>query len=310
MTDHANAGYRRLFGSDGLTVGLFLPLSGSGRAAPSMDEEVALARRAADLGFDALWVRDVPTYWPKFGEAGQVYDPWVTLATLAAGVDEVALATGSIVLTVRHPLHVAKAAASIDRLSGGRLVLGVGSGDRPPEFAAFGVDEDERGQRFREHVRVLRAVWSAEFPTVETGYGELDGTVDLVPKPTTETLPLLVTGNARQSVDWIAEHGDGWLHYNLPTDTLAGFLGDWRDAGGGDKPFAQGLGIQLDPDPSAGMEHIRGGYAAGSEWVVSHLRERRDLGVDHVALGLRVREGGDVRAAMERFADEVLPAFG
>lgn len=306
MPDHANAGYRRLFGGDDLTVGLFLPLGASGTEAPAMEKEVDLARHAASLGFDALWVRDVPTYWPKFGEAGQVYDPWVALATLAAGVDDVALATGSIVLPIRHPLHVAKAAASIDRLSGGRLVLGVGSGDRPPEFAAFGVDEGERGRRFREHVRVLRAAWSTDFPAVESVYGDLDGTLSLVPKPTTETLPLLVTGNARQSIDWIAANGDGWLHYNLPTDTLAGFLDDWRGAGAGDKPFAQGLGIRLDPDPTAGMEHIRGGYAAGSEWVVSHLRERRDLGVDHVALGLRAGTDPDVRTALARFADEVL----
>ena len=310
--NHRNRGFRRLFGDRStnerrdrdLTVGLFFPIATDADDAAAMDDQLALAEYAEELGFDALWVRDVPTYWPKFGDAGQVYDPWVYLGQAAARTDEVALATGSVVLPLRHPLHVAKSAASVDRLSDGRLVLGVASGDRSPEYPAFGVDEESRGERFREHVRVLRTVWTEEFPEIESSYGTLDGTLDVVPKPTTETLPLLVTGHSRQSLDWIADRGDGWLQYRLPPNTLDSVLGDWREAAG-DKPYAQAMTVKLKADPAAGMEHVHQGFAAGSEWFVDRFRALADRGVDHLAVGLR---GGDrdARTVLARFADEVL----
>ncbi|WP_137286351.1 LLM class oxidoreductase [Halorussus salinisoli] len=306
--NHQNRGFRRLFGrdgsDDGLSVGLFFPITSSTDDVPAMDDQMELAREAEQLGFDALWVRDVPTYWPKFGDAGQVYDPWVYLGQVAAHTDDVALGTGSIVLPLRHPLHVAKSAASVDRLSDGRLVLGVATGDRSPEFPAFGVDEGSRGERFREHVRVLRTVWTEEFPEVESSYGTMDGTLDVVPKPTTETLPLVVTGHARQSRDWIADRGDGWLHYQMPLNTVESVVGDWREAAG-DKPFAQAMTVNLKADPEAGMEHVHQGFAAGSEWLVEHLRNLADLGVDHLAIGIRGNDR-DAKTVLEQFADEVL----
>src|SRR5690349_25044424 len=115
-----------------------------------------LARHAQDLGFAALWFRDVPLRDPNFGDVGQVYDPWVYLGWIAAQTSAIALATGSIILPLRHPLHTAKAAASLDQLTGGRLVLGVASGDRPVEFPAFGVDFEQRDILFRENLRVIR----------------------------------------------------------------------------------------------------------------------------------------------------------
>src|SRR5689334_20465567 len=165
-----------------------------------MRNQEYLARRAEELGFAALWVRDVPLRDPNFGDVGQVYDPWVYLGWVAAHTRTIALATGSIVLPLRHPLHTAKAAASVDQLSGGRLVLGVASGDRPVEFPAFGVRYEDRGALFRENLRVLRKVLTEEFPRIESMYGTLFGTADVVPKPTGR-LPIMVTGNSRQSVE-------------------------------------------------------------------------------------------------------------
>ncbi|MFB6166301.1 MAG: LLM class oxidoreductase [Haloarculaceae archaeon] len=305
MADYENRGYRRVFGGDGMSVGLFFPITASSDAVPSMDDQLERARLAADVGFDALWVRDVPLFWPTFGDAGQVYDPWVWLSHVAAGTEEIALATGSVVLPLRHPLHVAKAAASVDRLSDGRLVLGVASGDRMPEFAAFGVDADERGRRFRDSVALLRRAWAEEFPNVDSPFGTLDGSLDVLPKPTTETLPLLVTGHARQELAWIADRGDGWLFYQLPRDTLESYLADWRDATDEPKPFAQGLHVVLEDDPAAEMRHVHQGFAAGSEWFLEYFRDLQDLGVDHVAVNLR---GNDrpVETVIQTFATEVL----
>jgi luciferase-type oxidoreductase len=270
-----------------------------------MDDQIERARYASRLGFDALWFRDVPLFWPKFGDAGQIYDPWVYLSHVAANTDDVALATGSIVLPLRHPLHVAKAAASVDRLSDGRLVLGVASGDRSPEFPAFGVEEEAAGERFRESVRLLRTAWSEEYPEIDSAFGELDGSLDLLPKPTTDSLPLLVTGHARQSLDWIAEHGDGWVYYQRDLDGLSEMVADWREATDEYRPFVQVMHVDLDPDPTAGAERIHQGYAAGSEWFLERLRAVADRGVDHVMIN--VRHGGrDTRTVLTQFAEEVL----
>ena len=157
MTDvgHANAGYRRLFGGSGLSFGVGLPLTDVQESTPPIEAEVRLATHAESLGFDGLWARDVPTYWPRFGDAGGAFDTWPFLSYIAAHTETIALGTSSVVLPLRHPIHVAKAAATVDRLSDGRLVLGVASGDRDPEYPAFDVDPDDRGRLVRESIDAI-----------------------------------------------------------------------------------------------------------------------------------------------------------
>jgi len=304
MTDaaHENRGYRRLFDTPALSFGLGLPLTGERTATPAVEDEVALATHAESVGFDGLWARDVPTYWPKFGDAGGAFDTWPLLSYLAARTDDVALGTSSVVLPLRHPIHVAKSAASVDRLSDGRLVLGVASGDRDPEYAAFGVDADARGERVRESVTALRTLWREEYPTLDGSWGELDGELDVLPKPTTDTLPLLPTGHARQSVEWIADHGDGWLFYHLPDDTLQTYLEKWRNLAG-EKPFVIAVRVELADDPDADPEHLHLGYRAGVEWFREYFRRLDDYGLDHVIVSL---QADDPERAMTRFADEII----
>ncbi|WP_336326583.1 TIGR03571 family LLM class oxidoreductase [Halovenus sp. HT40] len=302
MSQHSpDSGGQTLFETDRLTVGVGFPLTDARTSRPSISRELELAVHAESVGFDALWARDVPLYWPKFGDAGQTFDTWPWLATVAARTDDIALGTASVVLPLRHPIHVAKSAATIDRLSEGRLVMGVATGDRDPEYDAFGIDAAERGELFRESVRWLRSLWTEEFPALDGPWGRLDGDVDLVPKPTGE-IPLLPTGHARQDLDWIGEHGDGWLFYHLPDETLASFLGDWRDAGG-EKPFAMALQAELADDPTADPEPIHQGYRAGIEWFSEYFERIAQLGVDHVIVGL---SGRDPKPALTAFGNEVL----
>ena len=87
-----------------------------------------------------MFVRDSPLYDPNFGDVGALYDPWMFLAYVAAHTERIALGTASIVTTLRHPLHVAKSAASLDKISNQRFLFGVATGDRPIEFPAFKVD--------------------------------------------------------------------------------------------------------------------------------------------------------------------------
>ncbi|MFC7068615.1 TIGR03571 family LLM class oxidoreductase [Halobaculum lipolyticum] len=306
MSDRSfGRGYERLFGGDDLTFGTGFPLTGARESRPAVDEEVALAARAEAVGFDALWARDVPLYWPRFGDAGQTFDTWPWLSHVAAHTDEVALGTASVVLPLRHPIHVAKSAATVDRLSDGRLVLGVATGDRDPEFPAFGVDADERGERFRESVALLRTLWREEFPEADGEWGELDGDLDLVPKPASGSIPLLPTGHARQSVEWIADHGDGWLFYHLPDATLESYLDDWR-AAAGDAPYAMAVRTEVADDPTADPEHRHLGYRAGADWFVDYFRRLDDLGVDHVLVSTAGGDDDDPEASLTRFAEDVI----
>src|SRR5262245_13165603 len=124
-----NPGFGRMFQPGRLTLGLMFPIEAFSGDRPSMAGQAQIAARPDGAALAALWIRDVPLRVPGFGDTGQVFDPWVWLGFLAARTQSIALVTGSIVLPLRHPVHVAKAAASVDRLSGGRLVLGVASGD-------------------------------------------------------------------------------------------------------------------------------------------------------------------------------------
>ena len=301
LEDHP--GYARVFGQDELTFGVGFPLTGRDESPPPVEEELQLATHAESLGYDALWARDVPLYWPKFGDRGQQYEPWPWLSHVAAHTESIALGTASVVLPLRHPLHVANSAATVDRLSDGRLLLGIATGDRDPEFEAFDVNHENRGALFRESVDVLRTAWSEAFPETTFDRGDLDGSLDPMPKPEYGTIPLLPTGNARQTVEWIAEHGDGWLFYHLPDDTLESYLADWR-AHAGEKPYAMAVRTELAADPTAEPEPRHQGYRAGVEWFREYFRDLEAMGVDHVLVSPSCEDGPE--AALTRFAEDVM----
>ncbi|MBA2592274.1 MAG: LLM class oxidoreductase [Gammaproteobacteria bacterium] len=303
-------GFQRMFAPGRLTLGVFFPIEAFEGDEPAMRGQERLARRAEELGFAALWFRDVPLRDPSFGDVGQVYDPWVYLGWIAAHTRTIALATGSIILPLRHPLHTAKAAASVDQLSGGRLVLGVASGDRPVEFPAFGVDFDSRDALFCENLRVIREVLAQEFPTVRSSYGALFGTADLVSKPTGR-LPVLVTGNSRQSLEWIAEHSDGWIAYPRPLAQQSELAARWHAAvaaaaPGVFKPFAQSFYVDLTDDPNQPPESIHLGLRGGRNVVFRFLNGLRTAGVHHVILNFKYG-ARDAAEVLEEIGQEIVP---
>jgi luciferase-type oxidoreductase len=305
MDTLAHRGFRTMFAEGRLTLGVFVPIEAYRGSIPTMRNHLALARRAEELGFAALWVRDVPLHDPSFGDVGQIFDPWVYLGLLAAHTRTIALATGSIVLPLRHPLHVAKAAASVDQLTGGRLVLGVASGDRPVEFPAFGLDAEARGERFRESFAWLRRVHEEQFPDIDSQLGSVHD-VDLLPKPVSGKLPMLVTGSSRQSMEWIAVQSDGWITYPRPLAAQAEAITRWRQLAaeatpGRFKPFAQSLYIDLADDPHTSPTPIHLGFRLGRAVLIDLLRKLEICGVNHVILNLKYGQ---------RLASEVLEELG
>ena len=134
------------------------------------------------------------------------------MGLLAGATSKIALGISSIILPLRHPANVAKAAATVDQFSNGRFILGVASGDRPEEYPAMNISYAQRGESFRESFRYIRQM-SERFPVFDSAHGSLHGTVDMVPKPVGSQIPLIVTGGSQQQLDWIAQHGDGWMIY-------------------------------------------------------------------------------------------------
>lgn len=306
-----NRAYNAVFQTDRLSLGLVVPLEAyAANPAPTMDRHLERVQLAEALGFSALWLRDVPFNVPTFGDAGQIFDPFVYLGLLAGQTSRIALGVASIVLPLRHPAHVAKAAASVDRLSGGRLILGVASGDRPTEYPALNIPFAERGERFRSSVDYIRRM-GEDWPAFKNPFGRPQN-MDMLPKPTASRLPLLITGGSQQSPDWIARNGDGWMMYPRHPASQAQIIQDWRkrvrDAGSGPKPIMQPLYVDLLDDPAAPPAPIHLGFRAGTRFLRSYLRRLEGVGVNHVALNLRFNKG-DIETDLKRLADDVLPDF-
>ncbi|WP_027094013.1 LLM class oxidoreductase [Cohnella thermotolerans] len=302
-------GYSRMFKENHLTLGLFFPLESYEGSIPEMnvDKQIKLAKRAEELNFAALFVRDVPLHDPYFGDVGQIYDPWAYLGYLAAHTQNIALGTASIILTLRHPLHVAKAAASIDHLSGERLVLGVATGDRPVEFPAFSVDVQQRGTLFQEALSVMKKVWKENFPAIRTPRVDLSQ-ADLLPKPRLSDIPVLVTGHSAQSIEWISQHSDGWMYYPRNVKFQAELIQNWRSLTDPFKPFTQSLYIDLTEDPNHPPVPIHLGFRIGRNPLIEFIQLLQTVGVNHVIINLKYGHR-PVEEVIEELGEEVVPHF-
>ena len=308
---HSHPGFRKVFAPGRMTLGFMMPMAQLGNGMPDMTGQLELAERVDQLGFAALWARDVPFFDPNFGDAGQVYDPWVWLGMLAARTRRISLGTAGIVLPIRHPFHTAKAAHTLDAVSGGRFLLGAASGDRPAEFPAFGKQAEIRGQEYRDSIEAIRQV-AKDFPKISGPYGEIKG-LDMLPKPAFGSLPLLAIGSSQQSIQWLAENMDGWMTYPRDVADQRNRIGLWRSAleqrePGSFKPFGQPLFIDLSDQPDEQPSPIFLGFRLGRNHLLRHLEALAALGVNHVALQMLFnrRPAGET---IDEIAAEVLPHF-
>lgn len=307
-----NRGYNTVFRPNRLTLGLVMPMETYAKSpVPTMTHHIERLQLAEELGFSAIWLRDVPFNVPSFGDAGQTYDPFVYLGFLAGQTQRIALGVSSIILPLRHPAHVAKAAATADVLSNGRLILGVASGDRPEEYPALNLSFTDRGTRFRESFDYIRHM-GKNAPAFDNSYGSPNGGMDMLPKPTSGKLPLLITGGSQQDPDWIAQNGDGWMVYPRQTALQAKIIHDWQTrleaAGQPAKPVMQPLYVDLTPDPDTRPQPIHLGFRLGSRHLLAHLKLLEEIGINHVALNLRFNQA-DIETTLTRLADEILPNF-
>jgi probable F420-dependent oxidoreductase len=195
----------------------------------------AVAQTAESAGFSTLWsgehvvMVDRPDTPYPYSDDGVIavpsdadwLDPLITLTFAAATTSQIRLATGILLLPQHNPLLVAKQAASLDVLSKGRFVLGIGIGWSSEEFAALGIPFRGRAGRNREFVEVMRTLWSEDVSSFD---GEIVHfrEVRSYPKPVRgRKVPIVLGGNSDAALERVVEYGDGWYGFNLPMGEAA-----------------------------------------------------------------------------------------
>ena len=230
------------------------------------EEYVPLARAAEREGFEVLWLGDhlisPATYSSDYpyapggcgpGHAVEtpMLDVWVNVGHLAAATTTLRLASGVLVLPLRNPFVTARAAATAQLLSGGRVLLGVGSGWLREEFDAVGEPFDGRGRRTDEAIDVLRKLWSGEVVDHD-GEAYRFGPVRFVPAPE-PPIPIVVGGVSKAAIRRAAHRGDGWFGPAVPLAQAVAArdaIAAERTAAGRDGPFATWarVGVPVDRD--------------------------------------------------------------
>jgi probable F420-dependent oxidoreductase len=184
-----------------------------------------MARAVEQAGFDACFVTDHPIPGDRWLAAGghHALDPFVALGFAAAATTRLRLQTHVVVLPYRNPFLTAKAAATLDVLSGGRLILGVATGYLKSEFAALGVDVEERNELTDEAILAIRRIWSESGVALDGLHFRARGNTAL-PRPLQKPRPpIWVGGNSRRAIRRAVELADGWLPFPTPA-TVAGTL--------------------------------------------------------------------------------------
>ncbi|MGV6831621.1 MAG: LLM class oxidoreductase [bacterium] len=306
-----NKGFNSVFKPNKLSIGIVVPIENYGQSPiPSMQDHLSRIKLIETLGFSALWLRDVPFHVPKFGDAGQTYDPFTYLGFVAGQTTKIALGISSIALPLHHPVHVAKSVSTIDQLSGGRMILGTASGDRSEEYPSMNIDYTKRGELFRDAFQYIRKV-EDEFPVLTNNeFGTLNGEADVLPKSLNGKIPMLITGYSQQSLAWNAENGDGWMYYPRNLYQQQYTIREWRELipQTHSKPFMQPLYVDLHEDDDFRPQPIHLGFKIGAHHLVTYFQHLQDIGVNHVAVNLRFNTD-QIEHTLEQLATKVLPHF-
>jgi probable F420-dependent oxidoreductase len=262
----------------------------------------ALVQAAEDVGIESVWTvehvlvpegYESPYPYSKDGKMGgpddmPIPDSFTWLSYVAALTSTLKLATGVAILPQRNVVYTAKEIATLDQLSGGRVILGVGTGWMREEFEAVGVPFERRGARTDEYIRVLRALWGDEKVTFEGEFVRLDG-VYCRPQPVNRTVPIVIGGHSDASARRAGRLGDGYFPGRGDTPTLTRILGIMRQAAEdvGRDPDAIEVSVGGRPDPAS-------------------IEALRALGVSRFMLAPPAMDAAGIRPALERFAEDVI----
>ncbi|QUR65784.1 LLM class F420-dependent oxidoreductase [Mycobacterium spongiae] len=257
-------------------------------------DPVSLARAIEERGFTSLAVAEhthIPASrespYPLGGELPAVYyrtlDPFVTLAAAAAVTSTIELFTGIALLIQRDPITTAKEAASIDLISGGRFVFGVGAGWNIEELRDHGTDPKTRGALLDERIEAIKALWTAEPAEYHGKYVDFDLSYSR-PKPVRQPHPpIFIGGDSNATVKRVIRHDAGWISNPLPVAALNKRIDQMRAGAGGDVPLAM----------------------FGTPGNLEYWRAAEELGFDQLGLFLPTLPRDESLRQLDEYADLV-----
>src|SRR5579871_3840642 len=272
------------------------------------------ASEAEQLGFDGVWLSDhvilpnTPALYPR----RIFYEPLAVAGYLAAATSHVTIGFTVLIVPYRNPVVTAKQIATIDQLSGGRVVLGVGVGWVEEEFDALGVPFHNRGRLTDEYLQAMRELWSNDAPAFDGATIHFSN-VNFWPKPRQRPgPPLLVAGVSRRAIERAIALGDGWNPNNMPLDQLQRRLGHYRagcaEAGRpSDLPIVMRTDMRvLDEDPDE-----RVSFTGTPKSIIGDLHAYADAGIDEFIFDFTagVNSADEWHATVSRFVKEIRP-FG
>jgi probable F420-dependent oxidoreductase len=271
---------------------------------------LSVARAAEDAGLDSVWVADHVVYplgsrtrYPygsgetPFGPDEGFLDAFVTLAAIAGATERITLGTSVLVVPMREPLQMAKAIATLDVLSGGRVALGIGSGWWVEEFDALGAQFEARGRRMDEQLAIMRALWRDGRLSHS---GEFYDFAELVCEPRPLQAggpPVLIGGMGPTGRRRAGRSGDGWHALGSHDETLAAGFAEVKRAA----QEAGRNGERLMLSTSAGLP-------PDTEHAVARLVRLKRAGVDQVVLNVADNTAAGISAGIERLGESILPA--
>jgi probable F420-dependent oxidoreductase len=235
-------------------------------------DSVSLARAVEERGFDSLVIAEhthIPasreSAYPMGGELPSIYyrtlDPFVSLAAAAAVTSKIQLVTGIALLIQRDPIITAKEAASIDLISNGRFVLGVGAGWNIEELRHHGTDPKTRGALLDERIEAIKALWTTEPAEYHGKYVDIDSSY-IRPKPVQKPhLPIFIGGDSDATVKRVVRHDAGWISNPLPPERLRHRIDQMREGAGHDVPLAQ-FGTPVDHEYWSAADELGFGQLA------------------------------------------------
>ena len=279
---------------------------------------VASARKAEALGFDAVFVNDhiIVDGSSRSAPWTNTYDPLVALSFIAANTTRIGLGVSVLIMPYRNPIVSAKSLATIDRMSGGRLIAGIGVGWNEAEFNALGVPFHERGARTTEYLRIWQACWA---PGMVSFAGKFFAFSDMYvsPKPLQQpTPPIWIGGASDAALRRAATFAAVWQPTPMPVADLVDGQAALRkacDRIGRQQPPETRMSFRVEFGPSAGKARLSGaerpiGHGTPAEVAADLLRYREAAGLNAFQINFHgCRDLDHLLDSMDRFMREVKP---
>jgi len=268
---------------------------------------VAIAQSAEAGGFESLWTVEhtivpagyqstypySPTGRMPGPEDSDIPDPLIWLTYVAAATSSIRLGTGILILPQRNPIVLAKEVATLDRLSGGRVELGVGVGWLEEEFDALGIPFSDRGARTDDHIAALRALWTQDEASHTGSHSSFHRAISR-PRPTQGSVPIVIGGHSKVAARRAGRLGDGFFPGRGDHESLAELIAVMRSTA-----------VEHGRDPDA-IEITAGGNGALGSKALDEVKALADLGVSRVIVPPLAYDPEGQRSAFAKYGDEVI----